>query len=299
MVDIDSIIINLYSKYFFDEFMISEVTKQNPSYIKQVIKQFVADNAFQMETINNNITFNKINDNEYINYFKKSIIIHPDYMFGLVLPNLYNIQNIPAIPAINSVMDFFFGESSKLYDNYKGSFRYNFLLEIENKKTKQTYDYLATFADTKHSTYVEFRKIEEGHPPENYRVYHDPFPEFPKDEMNKVDYGLNALVMETVLYFQQNNLYFRPYFNSIEYGNIIYGYMNKDFFCKQFYDGYNEDDYGYKVFCDKKEEYAELIKKEKEKTEDRCKHYDANLLNEMLKTVNECIKNLELNNMKI
>ena len=58
MVDIDSIIINLYSKYSFDEFMISEVTKQNPSYIKQVIRQFSTENAFKMETVNNIITFN-------------------------------------------------------------------------------------------------------------------------------------------------------------------------------------------------------------------------------------------------
>ncbi len=276
--NIFNIIRNLYIDYSLDEDEISKITEKDLKYTRTAVKRIKMSETYLIETAINNIYFRKLKDNRYMKLREKMLPIWPDYCYGIMMSNYFTNYNIFKFPAICAVFYYYFGGSSRLFDNYKGSFRYLFLLDIENKKTKNKYEYIMSIEDINGSIYFQFYKIEEGHPKDKYMILHKPFPDFTKKEMEKVWLTFFSLVKNTVKYFEKNEMLFFPFCHRVESQYTIYGYTNNKFFNNIYYDT-NQEDYGKESYDNDWDKYSVQIKKEKENCNIKN---DGNLINRML-----------------
>lgn len=135
-----------------------------------------------------------------------------------------------------------FGESTTMYDDFKCSFGYPFLLKI-NKKHKKS-KYIVNFSDVKGGLDFNFRKILIT--PEELKKYKDrlklyqPFEdEFSKEEMAYFMVWFLGYLIGFMELFKKH--YKREFARSIDYVFTIYGFKNGRFFVDEYkYEDKNE-----------------------------------------------------------
>jgi len=201
--------------------------------------------------INHNITFRikntaivvtSITAKEYYEAFKKSISIVENYSYYL---SLYQQIKYKALhvnyPWIYAALKTLFGESATTYDDYKCSFSYPFILDIdgENKKSK----YALNMTDVKGGISFPFRKIlttpeELEKYKERYILYEPLEDEFSKEQMEHFMTWFVFYLEGFIESFQK--YYDKEFARSQDYCFMIYGYKDKRFFLDEYE---NQDNY--------------------------------------------------------
>jgi len=131
-------------------------------------------------------SFHFISPQEYSNYKKDSIPIQEEVMEGIYTRNLIKsiLLNIQ-YPHYYMALKGLFGESNDFYDDYKCSFGYLFLVQIEESS------YMLNLTDNKGCFSFYFRKLlttpsefeQYGSIPRD--IIHEPFDDFSKEDMKR------------------------------------------------------------------------------------------------------------------
>jgi hypothetical protein len=128
-----------------------------------------------------------------------------------------------------------FGETPAMYDDYKCSFGYPFLLEIT--KDRNEVKYLLNFTDMRGGVEFFFRKILDKHELNKYErdVFQRPFEnEFSGDDMR---YFMGWFLFYFVGFMKSYQKYYKEEFaRSVEAALMIYGYRDGNFFDESYED---------------------------------------------------------------
>jgi hypothetical protein len=178
-----------------------------------------------------------IDGKKYFNLWKKSIPIFQDYEFYLLLALILrnkapDFQHSHLYAALKT----HFGETPTLYDDYKCSFGYPFLLEIT--KDRKEIKYLLDFTDMKGGFEFFFKKILDGHELKKYNdrdVLQKPFEdEFSRDDMRCF---MGWFLFYFVGFMKSYQKYYKEEFaRSVEAALMIYGYRDGNFFDEEYED---------------------------------------------------------------
>ncbi len=184
-----------------------------------------------------------ISETLYGDIISLTIPIHENYTHYLRLIKYLEIY-APDFdyPRHYAALKTLFGDSTLLYDYYKCSFEYIFLLKINKKQTKSLY--LLNYTDIKGSFCFLFHKIlisqeELIRYPEKHRcnLFEPLEHEFSKSDM---EFFMNYFLFYLVGYFETiEHLYKDEFIRYHNYCQMIYGYKDNHFFCNQ-YNSYNE-----------------------------------------------------------
>lgn len=180
---------------------------------------------------------------EYVDYLEETIAIFEDYSHLMDLET-YLEREAPGfdLPHLYAALKTLFGESATLYDDYKCSFGFPFLLEITRKE--KISKYLLNFMDLKGGLNFRFTKIlttpeeREKYPDKVRDILYKPLADdFPKEEMRYVmNFFLSYLVGFMEAY---GKIYNEPFIRSQDYRWIIYGFKDGRFFVDR-YEDYDE-----------------------------------------------------------
>ena len=146
-------------------------------------------------------------------------------------------------PRVYAALKTLFGESMTLYDDYKCSFGYPFLLKI-TRKVKES-EYALNFTDIKGGISFKFSKIlrtsEELETHKERYILHKPLEEeFSKDEMAYVMTWFMFYLVGFMESFEER--YDEEFARSLDYCWVIYGFHDHTFFLEQYenFDDYDE-----------------------------------------------------------
>ena len=185
-------------------------------------------------------SFCLINPQEYSNYRKDSIPIQEEVMEGIytrdliksILPNIQYPHYYMALKGL-------FGESDELYDDYKCSFGYLFLVKIEESH------YTLNLTDNKGCFLFYFRKLlmtpsdfeEYGEIPKN--IIHEPFDDFSKEDIKQFIQLFFGYLLSYI--FAHEKSYNEEFVRYQNYDFFIYGYRDGAFFVDE-YDKSDEEE---------------------------------------------------------
>lgn len=129
-----------------------------------------------------------------------------------------------------------FGESSIIYDRYKSTFSFPFLLHFQNEL--EPFNYLLRVVHVRTSVDFRFAKIIATDPSKSDVMrLHEPFDELPRATMN---YIINYFLGFLTGYFEVRHDHFDTFFyRVVESDLIIFGYKDGEYFDDQ-YDNQNE-----------------------------------------------------------
>lgn len=238
MVSKKQLVKKLHFNEGFDIDKIADILEETESEIIDIVEDLP---KYHILTSTSKYVFWKITDNDYCQLRKKSYPIHPMYMFSYDMQRYLKQFELKGIPEIYYVLSYFFGKFSKYYDDYKSSFRYIFSLRIyENGSEDLQGKYIVSITDVKGHIEVEFYKVEEGKDWEEYRTYHEASSDLKEKEMKKIWFWFMAFVKNGIGCIENNNLAIKPFCKTIDYGNVIYGYKNKEFFIEEYIEDQDE-----------------------------------------------------------
>lgn len=191
---------------------------------------------FKLKT--KNILLETIDSQTYRKYFQNSIPINEDGLFPIILTNMIKKEHPEIIyPHYYMALKGLFGKSSRLYDDYKSSFGYIFLLKISDSL------YTLNFNDMKGVLTFDLKKIlttkdEFERYGDMKKVYQEPFNEFSNDDIKEF---MTQFIGYIVGYIEVvKDFYNEEFVRLLNYRLLIYGYKDGDFFMKQ-YDYSDED----------------------------------------------------------
>jgi len=171
----------------------------------------------------------RLNSDQYAEFAQHSLAIFQDYSFYLDLhraaektkENLNLAQIYASLRRLT-------GECSLMYDNWKGSFSFPFLLNIT--ADSGNFHYLLNIYDTKGSLEFEMAKIIMSDQTEQeIEKLHTPFEqEWPRKEINNF---IGMFYFFLVGYFSQiKQLVTQPFVMKVPVSMILYGYKDGIFF---------------------------------------------------------------------
>jgi hypothetical protein len=176
----------------------------------------------------------------YYQFVKNSIPIDDDPMCDFLLHNRLQ-REAPDfdLPRIYASLRVLFGESTTMYDDYKCSFGYPFLLSIS--KEGREFGYVMLFTDLKGGINFKFNKLPDSRDDLpggcERRMLHEPMEDFPK---NKIEYFMAWFVFYLAGYSESlGNRCVEEFARSQDYCFMLYGYRDGGFFSVQ-YEDYDE-----------------------------------------------------------
>ena len=167
---------------------------------------------------------------EYYNYCQKELPISRDWGFHLTLGYTLS-REAPdfGLAECYAALKTLFGESTTMFDDYKCSFGYTFLLEVCKKDRKS--QYILNFTDLKGGITFFIDKVLDDSELDKYdrNTYHGPFEdEFSKEEIRYFMGWFTFYLVGFMESYQQN--YDEEFFRSIKEGLIVFGYKDGKFF---------------------------------------------------------------------
>ncbi len=203
----------------------------------------IAHPIYYMSNLNLNVAIDDISllmspisAGKYYDLIQQAISISEDYTYYFQLDELIQSINPPFdLSRLYAALSTLFGPSSTLYDPYKCSFSYPFLIQL----TKHLHQarYALNFTDMKGGLSFKFSKIL-THPddikkyPDTIKLY-APLPgEFSRNHMNFFMSWFIAYLIGFINFFEK--YYSVEYVRTLEYCKIMYGYQDNQFFQKEF-----------------------------------------------------------------
>lgn len=196
------------------------------------------------------IVMKSITAREYYNYYQNSIALFRDAYFELIL-HVKLKHNAPGFGLAQgyAAMKTLFGESTTMYDDYKCSFGYTFLLEVS--KNDRSSRYLLNFIDFKGGWDFRFEKVlaadERGK--FNTETLHKPF----EDEFSTEDTRcfMEWFIFYLIGFMKSYQAFYREEFSRSNRAALaVYGYKGGKFF-NNFYE---KEHYFHKIIGELKEE---------------------------------------------
>ena len=164
--------------------MTSEPSQRNPAEIERQILSY-RPRVVDLDPNDTLCRLIRLTSDDYIRLRRSSIPIKEDAGFYFAL--MYRLRRQDgelSLAQIYTVLTDLFGDSSNLYDDYKGSFAFPLFLHLQ--KQAQSYPYLLRIKDHKGS--IEFNLYRIFDPNDrryDRNVYHEPFEdEFGREEIN-------------------------------------------------------------------------------------------------------------------
>ena len=144
-----------------------------------------------------------------------------------------------------------FGESGNYYDDWKCSFSFPFLIYFQ--KENEEFGYLMNIYNVRSS--IEFnpaKLISAGDDTANRNALHEPFAEFPREEMNYfINYFIGYLTGRFEWISKRYNEFF---FLAVMSNNILFGYKDGHYF-----DTHYEDEQDFDAAIQELEEHSKSI----------------------------------------
>lgn len=173
---------------------------------------------------------------EYCNLDEKSLPIFGNYRYYFLLEHQLDYL-APSFdhPRLYAALKTLFGDSTSLYDHYKCSFGYQFLLKIIWKDRES--EYSINFTDIKGGITFIFRKIlatsEELEKYKDRTILHEPLEDdFSKEEM---EYFMSMFTFYLIGFMESfEEHYNKEFARSLDYCHMIYGFRGNKFFLEQY-----------------------------------------------------------------
>jgi len=294
MLNENNLVEKLYLQEGFSVGKIADILEINQEKVNNIMKGCA---QYSLLTSTREYNIRRMSDKEYTRLREKTLSIEPMYMFSTRMDKYLENHNCKGIPEIYFSLSYFFGQSSEIYDSHKSSFRYLFHLEITKKDSKEIKGkYIVSIGDVKQNVYVKFYKIAAGRSEEDYSKYHSPFSDLKEKEMKKIWFWFIAFIKNTVDYFNNREIKIKPFCKQIDYGYVIYGYKNKEFFIEQYLEGQNMDK-NRELFCEQYEKYNQEIAEEIEKND--YKNESTEIISKIIeKTNSESMPDFEFHNIE-
>lgn len=186
----------------------------------------------------------RLDDEQYSYLRQNSLPIQEDIFFLLALERYFQQENEDlTLAKIYILLTFISGESSKWYDDWKGSFCFPFLIKII-KKERELNNYLLIISDWRGNLEFRFKRLigdNETYEGIERDIIRKPFEhEFSRAEIN---YFINYLYSYFVGYFSAIEKYpHDDFLKHIDSNLILYGYTNGEFWQKNYeeYDYYQQ-----------------------------------------------------------
>jgi len=180
-----------------------------------------------------------IDEKKYARLWDKGIPIFHDYEHYIhISRTLKNDAPDFLHSHLYAALKTLFGETAAMYDDYKCSFGYPFLLEITKDRRKTRY--LLNFTDMKGGFNFFFRKIARENERNKYNrdVLQEPFEnEFSREEMRDF---MGWFVFYLVGFMKSYRKYYNEAFlRSVDAALMIYGFKDSDFF-EEYYDDWDQ-----------------------------------------------------------
>jgi len=175
------------------------------------------------------VTFHKLSDKEWFDRNRDYAPIFEDWDLQMYLSFHYYEKNDFDLSKIYTALYSRFGSHNN-YDDYKCSFAYRFQLDIEKEGKKSTY--LLALMDVKGNMpyFTYYRKPD---PEKDASYYHSPLEEeFSKKEMK--DCTLSLITFLRLYFLSLKSFFNDPFYRVVPAAYIIYGFMEGEFFQKQY-----------------------------------------------------------------
>jgi hypothetical protein len=172
----------------------------------------------------------RLNDERYTFLRKNCILISEDYLhlFSLSMDKdvIYS-----SFSKMFVALKELFGDSGKYYDDWKGSFSFPFIISF--KKAEEEFQYIMNIYNIRASIEFNIAKLIQADDERFERdVIHEPFEEFPREEIN---YFINYLVGFLSGYFESvRKRYDEFFFHAVQSNLILFGYKDGIYFDKQY-----------------------------------------------------------------
>lgn len=188
--------------------------------------------SIDIEAKERNYLLVRLSDAQYFSLRKNSIPIFDDYAH-LIHLSMDKELIFSSFAKMYASLKWRFGECGKCYDDWKGSFSFPFLIHF--KKGEEEFDYLMNLFNIRSS--IEFRLsklVQAGDERLNEGILHNPFADFPRDEIN---YVINYLVGFLTGYFEAvSKQTCEPFFGTVESNLIVFGCKDGAYFDDQYED---------------------------------------------------------------
>ncbi len=171
----------------------------------------------------------RISDQRYVDLRRRSLCIEPDYSLWLELTSLHQQDDSwVELARFYAMFSEAFGESGNVFDDWKGSFNFAFLLHV--LKEKVSFPYLLKVFDHRGSVEFNYHKIIASNSTYYDKSrYYKPFAsEFSETEMSWLSgflWGFAEGYFKGIL-----PCYKRTFLKKVPSNHIIFGSLNGDFF---------------------------------------------------------------------
>lgn len=214
-----------------------EKIEKNEQHVSAVIEKYspqktlnIRNVSMEIETEENTYTLIRLNDRQYKELKRNAVPISEDFEYSRFICRADGII-FNSLPKMYVTLRTLFGESGVLYDEWKGSFWFPFLVSF--KKDGERYDYLLSFENFR--SYIEIRMAKmfpEDDETFDRDVFHDPFDDFPRSEMR---YLLNYFIGYLSGCFKEMSKYYStPFFQAVDSNGIVFGWKDGRFFERSF-----------------------------------------------------------------
>ncbi|MBV5298691.1 MAG: hypothetical protein JZU64_11335 [Rhodoferax sp.] len=169
-----------------------------------------------IKTNNNNYQLIRLRDDEFFQLERNTLSIHVDYGH---LINLSMDEDLiySSFSRMYAALTHLFGSSGRLYDDWKGSFSFPFLIRF--KKNGEEFGYLLNIFNMRSGLEFCFYKLISANDTRFDRiVMQKPFEEFPQDEIN---YLVNYIAGYCTGYFNETEKYHDDCFLLITESNLL------------------------------------------------------------------------------
>jgi hypothetical protein len=185
--------------------------------------------AIDIETKERIYKLIRLNDEQFDLLGKNSIPISDDYGHLMYLSMDKDII-YSSFSKMYVALKKLFGEGGNCYDDWKGSFSFPFLIYFQKK---EEFGYLMNLYNLRSSIEFKMAKLIYADNESFKRdVLHNPFEEFPKEEIN---YFINYFVGFLTGYFESiKDQYDEFFFNAVRSNLILFGYKDGCFFDNQY-----------------------------------------------------------------
>lgn len=161
----------------------------------------------------------RLNDEQYYFLSKNCLLIAEDYLHLLSLSRDTDLI-YSSFSKMFVALKELFGDSGKYYDDWKGSFSFPFLISF--KKSEEEFQYIMNIYNLRSSIEFNIAKLIQA---DNERferdVIHEPFEEFPREEINDfIDYLVNFL---TGYFGSGSKRYNEFFFHTVRSNLILFG----------------------------------------------------------------------------
>ena len=182
----------------------------------------------ELEKSNSFVAVEKLSNEEFYRLgSSKFAPIFEDYYFLMVLDRVFYEKYDFSLPEIYTALYSQYGMHNG-YDDYKCSFSYRFRLKVVYEKN--IYIYLLSIMDMKgNPPYFTFYRQLGDHEMDKKGTYQKPIEtEFPKEVMQ--EFMLQFLINLYVKFESIKDTFKKPFFRTVPYINLIYGFKNGVFF---------------------------------------------------------------------